>query len=409
MTLRSLDVILLVASSLVSVPIGVLLVECLASLIRRHSPGGAPPPLRKGRVVVLIPAHNEESVIVQTLESIRPQLSDTDRLIVIADNCTDQTAARARQAGATVHERSDPDRRGKVAALAFGLSRLVSEPAEVLVLVDADTRMEPGSIVALAHQALETGRPMQAVYLLSAPEGAGLKTRFSSLAFAIKNFVRPRGLVRLGLPCPLVGTGMAIPWGLLERAHFSERSIVEDLQLGIDLAIAGFPAALCEDATVSGYLPSTDSAAKVQRRRWEHGHLRTIGTQVPRLIGWSIRKGKARLLAMALDLAVPPLSLLGVLWMIVAGASALAALRGWSRIPAVVSGVSGLLFGLAILVAWGAHLRKQISFLTLLFIPLYVFWKIPLYIGFLFVREKRWLRTPREESNPSVGPVKPPS
>ncbi|HXX93967.1 MAG TPA: glycosyltransferase family 2 protein [Planctomycetota bacterium] len=405
-----LQILLLAVALLVSVPIGVLLLECLASLLRRR-PGGTPEggAAPASRRAVLIPAHNEEEAIARTVESIRPQLSAQDRLLVIADNCTDQTAQRARDAGATVFERHDPERRGKVAALACGLGILAQEPADLLILVDADTPVDPGSISALSRSASETGRPMQAIYLLKPPEGAGMKSRLSSLAFSLKNYVRPRGLARLGLPCPLVGTGMAIPWALLAQARFSEHSIVEDLQLGIDLAILGYPATLCEDAVVTGFLPTTDAAAKIQRRRWEHGHLRTLLTQAPRLVGWALRKGRPALLGMAFDLAVPPLSLLGMLWLFVAALALTSALRGGSPLPLWVSGASGVLFGAGLLTAWAGHLRKQVGLLTLLCLPFYVLWKVPLYVGFLFLRETKWIRTPREGDRRNSGPAPPPA
>jgi cellulose synthase/poly-beta-1,6-N-acetylglucosamine synthase-like glycosyltransferase len=389
------------ACGLVSIPILVFFVECLASLRNPRARGDsltAPP---AGRLAVLIPAHNEEDLIASTIEAVLPQLSAPDRLVVIADNCTDQTANRARGAGAGVFERQMPDQRGKVAALAFGLERLAEDPPDVVLFVDADTRVEPGSVAALRRQAMEEKRPVQAIYTMSAPLEGGAQGAFSALAFAIKNLVRPRGLARLGLPCPLTGTGMAIPWELIKTVPFAKHSIVEDMQLGIDLAIAGYPARLCEEAMVTGLLPSSLSAASLQRRRWEHGHLGTILSQVPRLVGWSLRKGSFRLLAMALDLAVPPLALLCLLWFLVlAGAAVMAARTGY-RIPLGAGVGEGLFLGGAVLAAWGGHLRNKIPFITLLWAPFYIFWKIPLYLRFVFARERKWVRTPRE------GPIQP--
>jgi cellulose synthase/poly-beta-1,6-N-acetylglucosamine synthase-like glycosyltransferase len=408
MTGRVLSSVLWVASVLVSFPIAVFLIECLASLGKRRARPSGEPAAPPRRLAVLVPAHDEEELIARTVESIRSQLSAGDRIWVIADNCSDQTAARAQEAGAVVLERRDPDRRGKVAALSFGLERLAQDPPDVVIFVDADTPLEPGSIQALQATALERDRPVQAVYLLNPPPGAGAQAQFSALAFAIKNYVRPRGLARLGWPCPLVGTGMAIPWSLMQRVRFSEDSIVEDLQLGIDLAVAGHPAVLCEEAGVRGFLPSTASAGKVQRRRWEHGHLRTILTQVPRLMAYSIAKARLGLLAMALDLGVPPLSLLCLLWGMVTAGAIVGAFRGASPLPAWVCGTAGALLGVGVLAAWAGHLRKQMSFLIVLGMPFYMFLKIPLYFGFLFARETKWVRTPRDAPVPARPPTEPP-
>src|SRR4029078_12947672 len=102
------------------------------------------------------------------------------------------------------------------------------------------------------------------------------------------------------------------------------------------------------------------------------------------------------LLGMALDLAVPPLALLCMTVLLVAGGSAALALRGYSRIPVLLSGITAGLIGGAVLLAWIRHARGLIPGRTLLFAPVYMLWKIPLYAAFLFRRQKAWVRTPRE-------------
>ena len=82
----------------------------------------------RARVAVLVPAHNEATLIASTLASIRPQLREGDQLLVVADNCTDQTANLARAAGAHVVERQDQQRRGKGYALDFGVQHLRQSP-----------------------------------------------------------------------------------------------------------------------------------------------------------------------------------------------------------------------------------------------------------------------------------------
>src|SRR5437764_12013144 len=114
------DWLLLTAAALVAVPFTVLAVEALASLLPVRPPvtGERPP------CVALVPAHDEEAGIAATIANVREQLSPGDRILVVADNCTDRTAEAARKAGAEVAERADPDRRGKGFALDHGLRRL---------------------------------------------------------------------------------------------------------------------------------------------------------------------------------------------------------------------------------------------------------------------------------------------
>lgn len=381
----------------VAVPVLVLFVECVAALWpRRTPPAGVPLP--GPRVTVILPAHNEEAGIGDTLRSIRPQLDAGDRVLVIADNCKDSTADRARAEGAEVLERRDEIRRGKGYALAAGLDHLNPEPPDVVVFVDADTPVGPGTIRTLRESAWSHGRPAQAVYLLDPPEGAGVTSAVSSFAFLTKNLVRPAGLARLGVPCHLLGTGMAIPWKLIDVRKLATGNIVEDMQLGIDLAIAGHPPMLCLEALVHGRLPSASPAARVQRTRWEHGHLSTILSQSPRLAWQGLRRGRPWLLGMALDLAVPPLALLCLVWAVAAGASLALALKKLSPLPLMVSGGSGALLVLAVFLSWVRHARGRIPGRVLVLAPIYILWKIPLYAAFLFRRQKAWVRTPRDPS-----------
>src|SRR5262245_25842959 len=100
--LLALDLTLLALAVALLVPLAVLAVECLAALLppRRADGGGERP-----SCAVLVPAHDEEAVLGHTLADLRPQLRPGDRLVVIADNCTDGTALVARAAGADVVER----------------------------------------------------------------------------------------------------------------------------------------------------------------------------------------------------------------------------------------------------------------------------------------------------------------
>lgn len=154
---------------------------------------------------------NEVAVVAATLGSIFSQHGEGDRRLVVADNCSDETAAIARKCGAEAVERTDLEYRGKGYALDFGVQRMQDDPLEVVIIIDADCQVHPGTIDRLAHFCVDTSCPVQALDLMLSPEGAGLKTRIAELAWVVKNQVRPLGYHRLGLPCQLMGTGMAFP------------------------------------------------------------------------------------------------------------------------------------------------------------------------------------------------------
>jgi cellulose synthase/poly-beta-1,6-N-acetylglucosamine synthase-like glycosyltransferase len=377
-----------------------LLVECLAALLPSPDPASVNNWQEK-KVAVLVPAHNEELVIQTTLKHLLPQLQPQHRLVVIADNCSDATAIIARNAGATVIERQNPHLKGKGYALEYGLQFLESDPPEVVVLVDADCQVHPGAIAQLTQQAIATGRPIQGVYLMEKPESPTPKDAVSAFAFKVKNLVRSSGLTKLGLPCFLDGTGMAFPWSVIRSTDLASGNIVEDMKLGLDLNIAGHRPMFCSHANVTGYLPAQNQAATSQRTRWEHGHLETLLNYVPQLLAAALQQKRFDLLISALDLCIPPLSLLVIIWSGVMVVSLVCGFLITSWIPATLLTIAGLFLLTAIFVAWAKFGRTDIPLLQLLSIPVYILWKIPLYFKFLVKPQKNWVRTDRNTVNTS--------
>jgi cellulose synthase/poly-beta-1,6-N-acetylglucosamine synthase-like glycosyltransferase len=384
---------LLAAAGLLLIPITVLMIECLAAQwpIRKTAATARP------NLAVLVPAHNEALGIQPVLTQILADLCPNDRLVVIADNCTDETALVARATGATVIERQDNERRGKGYALDYGLQFLAqTTPPEVVIVVDADCLVQAGTLERIAATAAATGRPVQATYLMERPAQPQSKDAVSALAFLVKNWVRPQGLDQLGFPGILTGTGMAFPWTVIRSVSLASGNIVEDMQLSMDLAIAGYPTLFCPNTRVIGLLPQQEQAAKSQRTRWEHGHLQTMLTQVPRLVQEALRQKRLDLLVIALDLSVPPLSLLVMLWggvMLIAMAAGLFA-NIWQ--PVWLLWIEGIMLLTAILAAWLKFGRSDLPALTLLAVPFYVLWKIPLYIAYAIRPQTKWVRTERD-------------
>lgn len=399
------EIVLWLATAAVLAPLAVLAVEMLAALLpgRRADGTAAPRP----SCAVLVPAHDEAGGITATLQSILAQLGPEDRLIVIADNCTDQTAETARAAGATVAERTDPERRGKGYALDFGVRHLREAPPEVVVILDADCTLRGGSMEQLVRQAAASGSPQQAVYLMAAPrDHPSPKQQLSAFAFLFKNQVRPLGLHRLGFPCLLTGSGMAFPWATIQEVPLASGNIVEDMKLGLDLALAGNPPRLCPEALVISELPSGEQAAVKQRSRWEHGHVRTLLTQAPWLFLAALMQLRPALLGLALELSVPPLSLLFVLWAAVLTAAVGVWLAGGSPVPAIALSAALLLVLLGILASWAKFGRDRLPFATLASAPFYVLWKVPIYLALVFKPQKAWVRTERSaDAKPEEPPL----
>jgi hypothetical protein len=160
---------------------------------------------------------------------------------------------------------------------------------------------------------------------------------------------------------------------------------------------------LCDAARITGALPGTGDAAVTQRTRWEHGYLSTLLSTAPRLFFKGLFRFRPALIAAAIDLAVPPLSLL------VMGAVAaltLSLIIGWwitAFGPALLIASSLMLAATMLVVSWAVYVRRWLPFSAFLAIPGYILWKLPIYLKFLTGREKAWVRTERDPApaNPS--------
>jgi cellulose synthase/poly-beta-1,6-N-acetylglucosamine synthase-like glycosyltransferase len=385
---------LLVLLCVVLIPILVLLAQVVLAMFPVRPASALPGP--RPRVAVLIPAHNEEAGLLATLASVQPQLTPGDRILVVADNCSDRTADVARLAGADVVERSHAQLRGKGYALDFGVQALSASPPDVVVIIDADCIVGEGTIARVAGLATQHGRPVQALYLMYLPNGSSALKKIAEFAWLVKNKVRPLGWFRRGWPCQLMGTGMAFPWQTIANASLATGHIVEDMKLGMDLALAGSAPMFCPHALVYSYFPTSTEGVQSQRTRWEHGHLSMIASTAPATLLAGLRRASLSLFAFGLDLCVPPLALLVLLVSGLGVLSFLLALFGGPAGPLVLAVLAGAALGAAILMAWWRHGRAVLSGKELGLAAFYVLAKIPLYFRFLFRRQVAWVRSKRD-------------
>lgn len=392
-----LTMLLLIIALPVALAVGVFSLEVVGALVSLAGPRRADdtPPTTQANIAVLVPAHDESQGIATTLKHIHRQLKAADRLLVVADNCSDDTAAIAAANHAEVIERNDTRHRGKGYALDHGIQWLRQAPPDIVIVVDADCTVQAGAIQCLAATACTRNAPAQALYLLTHSGNTNIRQRIAEFAWKVKNQVRPLGLKRAGLGCQLTGSGMAFPWELIASAPLANASIVEDLKLGIDLALSGHAAEFCPAAKVVSEFPQNASAASGQRTRWEHGHLGTILAEAPRMMATAIKNRDPRILALALDLAVPPLTMLTLLLLSLTLAYTGVALFGPTTPLIVMLGTTAV-FGLAVMAAWFFWGRRIVPLADLLALPFYILGKIPIYLRFWRKRQKDWVRTDRD-------------
>ena len=348
------------------------------------------------RTIVLVPAHNESVHLLPTLRALLNDIDDYTRVLVVADNCTDDTAAVARLEGVEVIERTNTTLFGKGYALDHGIQHLRLNPPQVLVILDADCLPAPGSIQKIAKLAWSAARPVQALYLMDNRGIPTLRGKIATFAWLVKNKVRPRGLNRLHLPCQLTGSGMAFPWHTLQGVCLATGSIVEDMKLGLELTALGHPPLFSELTVVQSSFPSHEDGIKTQRTRWEHGHLSMLFNEgLPKLFQ-GVRQGNAALFFLALDMCIPPLALL-VLglsgWTVVTGVFWL---MSNNPIPFTFSVVYLLLIMFSVIFSWLGFGRTVVNGFELLQVPWYILGKLPVYASYLFRRQAQWIRSKRD-------------
>jgi len=356
------------------------------------APGGVP-----HRTAVLIPAHNEGAGILPTIRDVQAQLGPNDSILVVADNCTDDTAAIARAAGVEVTVRTDSARRGKGYALEFGVRHLAPDAPDVVVIMDADCRLGDNALRYLSDSVMANGRPAQSLYLMLAPENAPPGKGVNLFAWRVRNWIRPLGLKLFGLPTQLFGTGMAFPFSLLANRDLGNSRLAEDCALGIALASAGYPPLFVSEARVHSHFPVSQAGSASQRERWEKGHLENIFDLVPGAFVESLRGGKPALAAIALDMAVPPLSLLVLVTALCVILGGAALVLGASPAALVISLLSVVLVALGTVLAWRAVGRDVLPLRELLRLPLHVIRKFGFYQGIASGKaSSSWIRTDRK-------------
>ncbi|KAA5546139.1 glycosyltransferase [Roseiconus nitratireducens] len=383
----------------VSLPLLVVTVQCVLAML----PGRSLPRGERDSIGVLIPAHNEAGAIQRTVQNIREQMLADDRLLVIADNCSDNTAPLAGEAGAEVIERNDPDRRGKGFALDAGIRALAGSPPGTVIIVDADCQVGSDALDRLARSVTATGRPVQARYLMRMPADSSPESAVSVFAFLVKNWVRARAMQRLNLPILLTGTGMAFPWTVIEKAPLASGEIVEDLALGLLLTRRGSAPSFCEEAHVWSELPVGAAAAIEQRTRWEHGYLACMIREIPRLLRDAVVRLKPHLALVAIDLMVPPLSLLAIVSLL--GWAITGALFIWAgtSAPFWILTTIGFAAVLSILMAYFRFGKHIVSVESLRRTPGYVLGKLGIYRRLFGRRQTHWVRTQREAERHGEG------
>lgn len=328
------------------------------------------PATRDLRFAVIVPAHDEEASIGATLTAIAAMDYPPDRYqtFVVADNCEDDTARRAAQAGALVLERRDPEHRGKGYALRHAFDTIVDGPFDAVVVIDADTRPTPNLLRVFAA-ALAAGKEVaQCRYGTENPQASAISWALA-LGNLLENDFYHEPQARLGLPTILRGNGMCFTARVLREIPWSAYSITEDTEYGLTLLTCGIGPVYLPEAGVLTRLPETWDQLATQRQRWALGNADIIKGRLPGLLAQAVARRQWLLANAAWSLLIaskPQLCLCALIptlvGLLIPGGMVLVIWGG-----TILGGMAGLvLAGMAAMPREGTVLRQLLGFTIVL-------------------------------------------
>lgn len=364
-----------------------------------------------------IAAHNEEAVIANLVQSIKAQdyPSELIDIFVVADACTDETAARAREAGAIVYERNDLARKGKSWVMDYGFDRILNEypgKHEAFIIFDADNLLAP-DYVTIMNDAFDQGYLALTSYRNSKNFGSSWISAAYSIWFLREARFLNNARMLCGTSCAVSGSGYLVSSKIVEAMHgWDFHTLTEDIQFSTFCAVHGIQIGYAP-AEFFDEQPLTLSASIKQRRRWVKGFYQVFFTYGGQL-GQAIAKRRS-FAAYDLLMVIAPATLLTLItllsngtFLVVGGLShgflaTDAEMQACLRSILITFGlmyVTGFMMALLTTVIERKHIhcRPRWRVVTNLFTyPLFMFTYIPLTVSALFLKVD-WVPTPHDIS-----------
>ncbi len=322
--------------------------------------------------LVVIPAHNEGSGLKATVESVLAQNYPHIRCVVVADNCTDDTAEMATAAGAhDVLIRTDPDKRGKGQALTWVFHQAEGWDWDAVCVIDADSIVAPGFFVALDGSFRQGHSAVQARYdFLPVTDSKNWLQQFGAVSKAGENSFVYRSREALGLSQLLAGNGFFLSRAVMARVPWQAHSIVEDAEHALALRNAGIAVHYQEKARLWSRQASTAQDIRPQRVRWASGTWQLFRKAVPGLLAsaWRDRDWRAlEMIAMLLTTSRIALIYLLVLSFLLSLAAPSFLVFTWS----ILFGVAALQF-IYLVLMFRFACDRPVPIAGLLLLPFYV-------------------------------------
>lgn len=242
---------------------------------------------RENRFMAIIPAHNEEMVVGNLIESLKNQNYPKDKydIYVIADNCTDMTKKIAESAGAIVYERRSPmEERTKGHALQWFLRKKIAEnaPYDAFCVFDADNIVDENFLVSMNKKLCQGEEVVQGYRDIKNPTDSWVSAGYAIFYWMMNRFYH-LARYNLGLSPLINGTGFMVKFDVVKPDGWETETLTEDIEFSLQRIIAGKKLGWSTDAIVYDEQPVEFKQSWSQRSRWTVGHIQCMGIYTKQL------------------------------------------------------------------------------------------------------------------------------
>ncbi|MBO5349812.1 MAG: glycosyltransferase family 2 protein [Clostridia bacterium] len=234
---------------------------------------------KQHRFMAIIPAHNEEAVVGNLVESLNKlkypkELYD---IYVIADNCTDKTAEVAKNAGAIVYERFDEKHKTKGHALQWFFKQKIEEdaPYDAFCIFDADNIVDENFLNVMNKKLCQGEDVVQGYKDIKNPSASWVSAGYAIFYWTMHRFYH-LARYNIGLSPLMNGTGFMVKFDVIKPHGWDTKTLTEDIEFSLKRIISGKKLGWARDAIVYDEQPVGFKQSWTQRSRWTVGHMQCL-------------------------------------------------------------------------------------------------------------------------------------
>ena len=358
------------------------------------------------KLAVIVAAHNESAVIGQLVANLKnlrypKELYD---IYVIADNCSDNTAEIAREAGAIVCERTHPTKKSKGYALEWMFERIFEmkdKEYDAVVVFDADNLVHPDFLMEMNHHLCKGSKIIQGYLDAKNPYDTWVAGTFA-IAFWVIDHVSHLAKTNIGLSAVLGGTGMCITTDVIREQGWRATCLVEDMEFTMKSLATGIKTTWAHDAIVYDEKPLTFMQSWRQRKRWAQGQFDVAHRFIPKMLKEGIKQRKPYIWDGCIYLLQPHFLMISTFFIIISY------VQLWTH-PFYTNIYSILPSTLMTIIMLGQYILPMIillkikakpkAWLYLLLYPVFIYSWIPIiFLGFIHRNEHEWSHTQHTRS-----------